>query len=198
MNMTLSDGAGQSVPARQKPAFYASEKKRRWARDLFEHGYGYTKVASILELSENTVRDWQREYRKGRFRVQIADNQLRYSDELREKVLKMRAEGVSWRKISELTRVPVSTVRKWCAKAVASEKCAAALDPKGEDYCFTALTASVPAIRPNVMVSEMELPPKRFLPCTPPVTSPAAKSPLIGCPFVLMTRVLPSIVKPPM
>lgn len=93
MNMTLSDGAGQSVPVRQKPAFYASEKKRRWARDLFEHGYGYTKVASILELSENTVRDWQREYRKGRFRVQIADNQLRYSDELREKVLKMRAEG---------------------------------------------------------------------------------------------------------
>lgn len=126
MNMTLSDGAGQSVPARQKPAFYASEKKRRWARDLFEHSYGYTKVASILELSENTVRDWQREYRKGRFRVQIADNQLRYSDELREKVLKMRAEGVSWRKISELTCVPVSTVRKWCAKAVASEKCAAA------------------------------------------------------------------------
>ena len=126
MNMTLSDGAGQSVPVRQKPAFYASEKKRRWARDLFEHGYGYTKVASILELSENTVRDWQREYRKGRFRVQIADNQLRYSDELREKVLKMRAEGVSWRKISELTRVPVSTVRKWCAKAVDSEKCAAA------------------------------------------------------------------------
>mgnify|MGYP000226535013 CR=1 FL=1 len=114
MNMTLRDGAGQSVPARQKPAFYASEKKRRWARDLFEHGYGYT------------VRDWQREDRKGRFRVQIADNQLRYSDELREKVLKMRAEGVSWRKISELTRVPVSTVRKWCAKAVASEKCAAA------------------------------------------------------------------------
>ena len=95
------------MPVRQKPAFYASEKKRRWARDLFEHGYGYTKVASILELSENTVRDWQREYRKGRFRVQIADNQLRYSDELREKVLKMRAEGVSWRKISELTRVPV-------------------------------------------------------------------------------------------
>ena len=126
MNMTLSDGAGQSVPVRQKPAFYASEKKRRWGRDLFEHGYGYTKVASILELSENTVRDWQREYRKGRFRVQIADNQLRYSDELREKVLKMRAEGGSWRKISELTRVPVSTVRKWCAKAVASEKCAAA------------------------------------------------------------------------
>lgn len=113
MNMTLSDGAGQSVPVRQKPAFYASEKKRRWARDLFEHGYGYTKVASILELSENTVRDWQREYRKGRFRVQIAANQLRYCEELRSKVVDLRTEGLSWRKISEMTQVPVSTCRKW-------------------------------------------------------------------------------------
>lgn len=126
MTMTETAGKEEGAPVRHKPDFYASENKRRWAVDLFKHGYGYTKVASILELSENTVRDWQREYRKGRFRVQIADNQLRYSDELREKVLKMRAEGVSWRKISELTRVPVSTVRKWCAKAVASEKCAAA------------------------------------------------------------------------
>lgn len=124
--MTETAGKEEGAPVRHKPDFYASENKRRWAVDLFKHGYGYTKVASILELSENTVRDWQREYRKGRFRVQIADNQLRYSDELREKVLKMRAEGVSWRKISELTRVPVSTVRKWCVKAVASEKCAAA------------------------------------------------------------------------
>lgn len=126
MTMTETAGKEEGAPVRHKPDFYASENKRRWAVDLFKHGYGYTKVASILELSENTVRDWQREYRKGRFRVQIADNQLRYSDELREKVLKMRAEGVSWRKISELTRVPVSTVRKWCVKAVASEKCAAA------------------------------------------------------------------------
>ena len=126
MTMTETAGKEEGAPVRHKPDFYASENKRRWAVDLFKHGYGYTKVASILELSENTVRDWQREYRKGRFRVQIADNQLRYSDELREKVLKMRAEGVSWRKISELTRVPVSTVRKWCAKAVASEKCVAA------------------------------------------------------------------------
>ena len=126
MTMTETAGKEEGAPVRHKPDFYASENKRRWAVDLFKHGYGYTKVASILELSENTVRDWQREYRKGRFRVQIADNQMRYSDELREKVLKMRAEGVSWRKISELTRVPVSTVRKWCAKAVASEKCAAA------------------------------------------------------------------------
>lgn len=124
MTMTETAGKEEGAPVRHKPDFYASENKRRWAVDLFKHGYGYTKVASILELSENTVRDWQREYRKGRFRVQIADNQLRYSDELREKVLKMRAEGVSWRKISELTRVPVSTVRKWCAKAQTSEDCA--------------------------------------------------------------------------
>ncbi|WP_440265038.1 hypothetical protein [Duodenibacillus massiliensis] len=29
----------------------ASEEKRRWAVDLFEHGYGYTKAAAILELA---------------------------------------------------------------------------------------------------------------------------------------------------
>ena len=81
--------------------------------DLFKHGYGYTKVASILELSPYTVRDWNREYRAGRFRVQIAANQLRYCEELRSKVVDLRAEGLSWRKISEMTQVPVSTCRKW-------------------------------------------------------------------------------------
>ena len=34
--------------------------------------------------------------------------------------------------------------------------------------------ASRPAMRPKVIVSEIELPPRRFAPCTPPVTSPAA------------------------
>ena len=37
-------------------------------------------------------------------------------------------------------------------------------------YC----AASRPAMRPNTTVSTVELPPRRFAPCTPPVTSPAA------------------------
>ena len=73
--MTEAAGKEEGAPVRHKPDFYASENKRRWAVDLFKHGYGYTKVASILELSPYTVRDWNREYRAGRFRVQIAANQ---------------------------------------------------------------------------------------------------------------------------
>lgn len=113
MTMTETAGKEEGAPVRHKPDFYASENKRRWAVDLFKHGYGYTKVASILELSPYTVRDWNREYRAGRFRVQIAANQLRYCEELRSKVVDLRAEGLSWRKISEMTQVPVSTCRKW-------------------------------------------------------------------------------------
>ncbi len=42
-------------------------------------------------------------------------------------------------------------------------------------YFFrTAFAVVVPAIRPKVIVSDMELPPRRFAPWTPPVTSPAA------------------------
>lgn len=49
--MTETAGKEEGAPVRHKPDFYASENKRRWAVDLFKHGYGYTKVASILELS---------------------------------------------------------------------------------------------------------------------------------------------------
>ena len=65
MTMTETAGKEEGAPVRHKPDFYASENKRRWAVDLFKHGYGYTKVASILELSPYTVRDWNREYRAG-------------------------------------------------------------------------------------------------------------------------------------
>jgi len=37
--------------------------------------------------------------------------------------------------------------------------------------------APKPARRPKTMRSESELPPRRFAPCMPPATSPAAKSP---------------------
>ena len=93
MTMTETAGKEEGAPVRHKPDFYASENKRRWAVDLFKHGYGYTKA--------------------GRFRVQIAANQLRYCEELRSKVVDLRTEGLSWRKISEMTQVPVSTCRKW-------------------------------------------------------------------------------------
>ena len=42
---------------------------------------------------------------------------------------------------------------------------------------FTYSAAPIPARRPNTSRSESELPPRRFDPCIPPATSPAANSP---------------------
>ena len=44
----------------------------------------------------------------------------------------------------------------------------------GTRVAFASLAALAPAILPKVMVSDMEFPPRRFVPWTPPVTSPAA------------------------
>ena len=40
-------------------------KKRRFAAELFERGFGYKKTSAILELSENTVKDWAKAYKRG-------------------------------------------------------------------------------------------------------------------------------------
>ena len=44
----------------------------------------------------------------------------------------------------------------------------------GTWVAFASFAALAPAILPKVMVSEIELPPSRFVPWTPPVTSPAS------------------------
>lgn len=48
---------------RERPNF-VSDKKRRDALVLFEHGLGYSKVAEILEINVNTVRRWIEEAQK--------------------------------------------------------------------------------------------------------------------------------------
>jgi hypothetical protein len=53
--------------------------------------------------------------------------------------------------------------------------------------CCTYATACCPATRPNTAHSASELPPRRFLPCSPPLTSPAANSPGIGWPWAFST-----------
>ena len=46
---------------RERPDF-PFDKKRRDALVLFNCGLGYSKVADILELNPNTVRDWQKAF----------------------------------------------------------------------------------------------------------------------------------------
>lgn len=48
--MRTKEEAEHRKATERKPGC-ASEEKRRWAVDLFEHGYGYTKAAAILELA---------------------------------------------------------------------------------------------------------------------------------------------------
>jgi len=46
-------------------------KYREKALKLFEEGFGYKRVATLLNLSIFTVRDWHRLYRSGFFEPQI-------------------------------------------------------------------------------------------------------------------------------
>ena len=92
-------------------------KKRRFAAELFERGFGYKKTAAILELSENTVKDWAKAYKRGSLEPRLPDTSVRYSPKVRAKAAKLRAKGMSWRKISEATGASVSACRKWCDPA---------------------------------------------------------------------------------
>ena len=69
------------------PAGAASDKKRRQALELFERGFGYKAVADILVLSVNTVRDWSRLHKQGRFSPTMSRNQYRYTAETKAKAL---------------------------------------------------------------------------------------------------------------
>ena len=92
---------------------HAREAKRRAALKLFRQGLGYKAVATILGLSANTVRDWGRAYKKGEFRVELSANQLRYTEETKLRVHALRARGLSWKAVSEMTGVNISTCRAW-------------------------------------------------------------------------------------
>lgn len=110
--MTTSEDA---APNRVRPNF-ASDDKRRHAAELFAHGFGYHKAAEILGLPVYTVRDWAKAYRTGRFGLALSRNQMRHSEEDHEKVIEMRAQGISWRAIPARTGISASTCRKWVMK----------------------------------------------------------------------------------
>ena len=114
--MTTQTVSQPARPVRIRPDF-APDMKRRHAEELFAHGLGYQKTAEILGLSPYTVRDWARAYKAGRFGTVLAANQMRYSEEEREKVLALRAQGLSWRAIAEQTGVKMATCRKWVMAA---------------------------------------------------------------------------------
>lgn len=105
-------------PKRTRPRF-ASSTKRKAAALMFEAGISYQRVAE--DVLPNTVRDWQREYKAGRLHAVLSPNQYRYCQEIKERVIALRAAGMSWRELSEATGVNASTCRRWVVQA--QEQC---------------------------------------------------------------------------
>ena len=97
---------------RKVPSGWAGTEVRRKAAELFEAGFGHIIAARRLGLPKSTVREWRREFLRGRFHVERSPNVAVYSDEIREKAVRLRLSGKTWREITEETGVPAATVRR--------------------------------------------------------------------------------------
>ena len=95
---------------------YASDEKRRQAAELFAHGIGYQRASRILDLPANTLRDWARAWRAGKFRTTISPHLYRYSDAVKRKAVRMRQKGHTWHEIAEATGVGANTCKRWMEK----------------------------------------------------------------------------------
>ena len=104
---------------RERPDF-PSDKKRRDALVLFNCGLGYSKVADILELNPNTVRDWAKSFLAGKFKTELSKTQFRYSEDFKLRCVTMRLSGMSCPPLSEMG-VAQATVRRWVRAAEAKK-----------------------------------------------------------------------------
>lgn len=105
---------------RERPDF-PSDKKRRDALVLFNCGLGYSKVADILELNPNTVRDWAKSFLAGKFKTELSKAQFRYSEDFKLRCVTMRLSGMSWSAIEREMGVAQATVRRWVRAAEAKK-----------------------------------------------------------------------------
>lgn len=97
----------------------ALEPKRRKAVALFAQGYGYKRTARELEIAPYTARDWLRQYKQGRFLLEIPECIKGYSQEQKQKVRVLYAEGYSYHKIASICGISVSTCRRWIEQTLA-------------------------------------------------------------------------------
>ena len=98
---------------RYRPQKCASKDKRRAAAELFAAGIGYTRASRILDIPVNTLREWSKAWRAGKFGADISRHLYRYPEETKEKAIRMRLTGASWREIQEETGATATSVRKW-------------------------------------------------------------------------------------
>ena len=112
--MTQPDHEEQTeviAEGRYRPKECASRQKRRAAAELFAAGIGYTKASRILDLPVNTLRDWAKAWKAGKFTEDISKHLYRYDDEVREKAVRMRLTGHTWRAIQNETGASAVSVR---------------------------------------------------------------------------------------
>lgn len=113
---------------RRRPKRCASEEKRREAAELFAQGIGYVRASRILDMPANTLKDWAKAWKAGRFSAEISINLYRWDGRMRARVVQLRSTGASWRQITEKTGVSAATARKWVERHEA--RLAAALEVK--------------------------------------------------------------------
>ena len=104
------DAEENIADVRLRPDF-ASDDARKQAALYFASGWGYARTAKALGLSVNTVRDWSRAYKAGKFSLKMSV--FVYDDEFKRKVTAMRRSGASWREIKEKTGISPATVMRW-------------------------------------------------------------------------------------
>lgn len=97
-----------------------SEHLREVAAYLFSRGIGYTKVSWITSVNINTVRDWERAFKEGKFQPSFTHRQ--YDAEIKEKAIVLRKRGLSLKDISIKLGCSTTVVRNWLLEAQAAGK----------------------------------------------------------------------------
>lgn len=92
-----------------------SRHEREVAAYLFSLGIGYTRVAWITGININTLRDWERSYKEGRFNPGFAHRQ--YDDETKSRGIELRKQGLSLKEIAAEIGCSVTAIRNWLIAA---------------------------------------------------------------------------------
>ena len=92
-----------------------SEHERQVAGYLFSLGVGYTKVAWVTGMNINTMRDWERAFKAGKFYYEPRNR--RYSEKEKRRAMELRKEGKSLKQISVEMNCSQTAIRNWLLDA---------------------------------------------------------------------------------
>ena len=95
------------------PSAVHSQQVRQKAFDLFSQGAGYKRVSTAIGVPLYTVRDWERQYKAGKFHAEIPDNVCCYDEDTRTWAVQLRRSGMSWTKFEKTTGISRATCLRW-------------------------------------------------------------------------------------